>query len=67
MRIDPSSLISAQVARAQTRPEAVASKHEFELQFEPINLRKATEDARGARTTSEVPSERAGARLDIKV
>lgn len=67
MRIDPSSLISAQVARAQARPEAAASKHEFQLQFEPINLRKATEDARGPRTAAQTPSERAGARLDIKV
>ena len=67
MRIDPSSLISAQAARAQARPSATAPKADIKPDFEPINFRKTAEESAGPKTPAEAAFQRPGTRLDIKV
>jgi hypothetical protein len=67
MRIDPSSLISAQVARAQARPPPAAPKVDIKPDFEPINFRKTTGEEGEPKPAAQAAFQRPGTRLDIKV
>jgi len=66
MRIDPSSLISAQAARwpAQPRP---APQKEAEASFESLTFRNTPEAGKPVASTNPAPTRRLGANLDIKV
>jgi hypothetical protein len=67
MRIDPSSLISAQAARAQAGPPPAALKTAPGPQFEAINFRKPTEESSAPKSADQAALQRPGTLLDIKV